>query len=108
LNDADVLSLARFLSYNSRFPQARVLLEPRIKALDASEDLLFYYISLTMYDRKRTASSGYRAFLLNTVNSNKTRFCHLFDPVPQGGVSFQVLEDPFLKKTWCENCNFTP
>jgi hypothetical protein len=108
LNDADMLSLARFFSYNSRFPQSRTMLEPRIKALDASEDLLFYYINLTMYDRKRTASSGYRAFLLNVVNSNKGRFCHLFDPVPQGGISFQVLEDPFLKKTWCENCNLTP
>lgn len=105
LNDADLLSLARYLSYNSRFPQARTVLEPRIKALDASEDLLFFYINLTMYDRKNTGSSGYRAFVLNAINSNKGRFCHLFDPVPQGGISFQMLDDPFLKKTWCENCN---
>jgi hypothetical protein len=108
LNDADLVSLSRFLAYNSRFEQAERVLEPRIKALDASEDLLFYYVMLTISDHKHTSSTGYRAFLLNVVNSNKTRFCHLFDPVSQGGLSFQILEDQFLKKTWCENCNLTP
>ncbi len=108
LNDADLVSLSRFLSYNARFDQGEKVLEPRIKALDASEDLLFYYVMLTISDRKHTSTNGYRTFLLNVVNSNKNRFCHLFDPVSHGGISFQILEDQFLKKTWCENCNLTP
>lgn len=108
LNDDDRVSLAHFLSYNSRFDQAALALEPRVKALDASEDLLFYYVMLTISKPKYLKSSGYRGFLLNVVNSNKTRFCHLFDPVSAGGLSFQILGDAFLKKTWCENCNLNP
>jgi hypothetical protein len=60
---------------------------------------------LTISKDKYLLSGGYRAFLLNVVNSNPSRFCHLFDPVSQGGLSFQVLQNSFLKKTWCENCN---
>jgi hypothetical protein len=108
LNDDDLVGLAHFMSYNSRFDQAALVLEPRVKALDASEDLLFYYVILTISKQKYLSSGGYRAFLLNVVNSNKARFCHLFFPVSQGGLSFQVLENSFLKKTWCENCNLKP
>lgn len=107
LTDTDLLSVARFMSFNSRFPLAREVLRPRTKALDASENLLFYYIGLTMYDKRNTSSQAYRTFLLNIVNSNRTRFCQLFTPVPQGGITFQLLEDEFLKKTWCENCNLS-
>jgi hypothetical protein len=105
LNDADRVSLAHFLSWNSRFDNAAQVLESRTKALDASEDLLFYYTTLTISKPKYLKSTGYRSFLLNVVNSNKDRFCHLFDPVSQGGLSFQLLGNDFLKKTWCENCN---
>ncbi len=108
MNDQDLTSMSRFLSYNGRFDAAEKILEPRTKALDASEDLLFYYVMLTISDHRHTSSPGYRAFLLNLVNSNKERFCHLFDPVSQGGLSFQILEDAFLKKTYCENCNSVP
>lgn len=105
LNDADRVSLAHFLSWNSRFDNAAQVLESRTKALNASEDLLFYYTTLTISKPKYLKSTGYRSFLLNVVNSNKDRFCHLFDPVSQGGLSFQLLGNDFLKKTWCENCN---
>jgi outer membrane protein OmpA-like peptidoglycan-associated protein len=108
MNDDDLVGLALFMSYNSRFDQAALVLEPRIKALDASEDLLFYYVILTISKQKYLSSGGYRTFLLNVVNSNKSRFCQLFYPVSQGGLSFQVLENSFLKKTWCENCNLKP
>jgi hypothetical protein len=103
-SDEDLLSVGNYLATNSRYAWAEAALRPRIKSIDASEDLLFFYATLTMYERKNTSSGGYRTFLLNLVNSNRTRFCHLFDPVSQGGVSMQMLEDPFLKKTWCENC----
>jgi hypothetical protein len=108
LNDDDRVSLAHFLSYNSRFDNAAQVLEPRSKKLDASEDLLYQYVSFTISKPKYINSGGYRAFLLNVVNANRIRFCRLFEPVSQGGLSFQLLQDPFLKKTWCENCNLKP
>ncbi len=105
MTDADILSLARFLSHNSRYSAAEKLLTPRLKDLSVSSDVLFYYLSLTVYSPKNTGSSNYRTVMLNAVNNDRKRFCHIFDPIPLDGVSFQLLEDPVLKKTWCENCN---
>jgi len=103
--DDDLLSLAKFLAHNSRYSVAEKILTPRLKDINVSADVLFYYLSLTVYDPKNTSSSGYRTIMLNAVNIDRERFCHIFDPIPQEGVSFQLLEDAGLKKTWCENCN---
>ncbi len=103
--DADLLSLAMFLSHNARYEWAEKVLEPRIKAIDVSPNVLFYYLTLTISDNRNTGSSSYRTMMLNAVNVDIKRFCKLFAPVPQDGASFQLLEDPHLKKTWCENCN---
>lgn len=108
LADEALVSLAKFLSRHSRYDWAEKVLEPRIKALDASEELLFFYASLTIGFQKTTSNEEYRLFLLNLVNSNAPRFCKLFAPISQGGVSFQLLSDPFLKKTYCESCNAKP
>jgi len=103
--DADLLSLAHFLAHNSRYSWAEKILLPRLKDINVSPDVVFYYLSLTVYDKKNTSSQGYRTVMLNAVNMDRARFCHIFDPIPQNGVSFQLLEDAQLKKTWCENCN---
>lgn len=105
LTDDDLLSLAKFLSNNSRYNTAEKLLYPRLKDINVKPDVLFYYLSLTIYSPKNTSSSNYRTFMLNAVNIDRRRFCHIFDPIPLDGVSFQLLDDQVLKKTWCENCN---
>ncbi|HEX8061506.1 MAG TPA: hypothetical protein VF473_11255 [Cyclobacteriaceae bacterium] len=105
LTDEDLLSLAKFLAHNSRFSTAENLLRPRMKDITVSADVLFYYLSLTVYDPANTSASNYRTIMLNAVNIDRPRFCHIFDPIPRDGVSFQLLEDQVLKKTWCENCN---
>lgn len=103
--DEDLLSLSKFLSNNSRYEWAEKVLEPRIKDIDVSADVLFYYLTLTIWDAKNTSSASYRTIMLNAVNNDVGRFCRIFAPTPQGGASFQLLEDDKLKKTWCENCN---
>ncbi len=108
MSDQDLVSLCKFLSRHSRYDWAEKVLEPRIKALDASEELLFFYASLTIGFQKITSNEEYRLFLLNLVNSNQPRFCQLFAPISQGGVSFQLLSEAFLKKTYCESCNPKP
>lgn len=105
LTDDDLVSLAKFLAHNSRYSTAERLLTPRLKDINVSADVLFYYLSLTIYTQKNTSTSNYRTIMLNAVNIDRSRFCHIFDPIPRDGVSFQLLEDPILKKTWCENCN---
>lgn len=104
LNDEDLLNLAKYFSYNSKFDWAELILQPRTKSLEVSEDLLFYYLNLTLFEEKNTRNSGYRTVMLNAININHDRFCKLFDSRKKGGITFQLLNDPFLKKTYCENC----
>lgn len=105
LNDDDLLSLAKYLANYSKFKWAEELLYKRVKKVDVSEDLMFYYINLTIHNNRIINQSQYRAFLLNAINKNNQRYCDLFLPKAQGGISFQLLENNFLKKVYCENCN---
>lgn len=104
LNDADLVNLSKYFSHYSKFDWAKKILEPRTKAIDASDDLIFYYLGLTIFDHRYTSGPAYRATMLNAVNGDKPRFCHLFAPISDGGITFQLLNDDYLKKTWCENC----
>ncbi len=105
MNDADLVNLAKYFAHNSKFDWAEKILEPRMKSVDVSEDALFYYLSLTIFYEKNTKNPSYRTFMLNAINANSARFCKVFNSIRDGGVSFQLLSDPYLKKTYCENCN---
>lgn len=105
LSDSDYFSLAQFLSYYSDYNKAVELLEDKAKSIDIDEDLLFYYLNLTLINKELTQSSNYRTIMLNAINMNKERYCKLFNPSGEGGVTFQLLEDFYLRKTYCENCN---
>jgi hypothetical protein len=105
LTDADYLSLAQFLTYYSQTSEAVDLLKPRASEITIDEDLLFYYLNLTLINPQFTKSASYRTIMLNAISQNQERFCKLFDPSLEGGVTFQLLEDTYLKTTYCENCN---
>jgi len=105
LSDADLVNMAKYFSTYSKFDWATNILNARARSIDASEDLLFYYISLTITNPKLTSSSYYRTIMLNALNHNQPRFCELFNTMGYGGISFQLLADEKLKKTYCENCN---
>jgi len=104
LSDFDYLSLAQFFSYYANTNLAVELLEEKVKSIDIDEDLLFYYLNLTLINEELTKDSDYRTALLNAYNMNETRFCELFNAVDNGGVSFQLLANQYLRKTYCENC----
>jgi len=104
LTDFDKLSLGQFLTYYSNNTYAIDLLKDRVKQIDVDEDLLFYYINLTIVNKDLTGTSDYRTMLLNAVNMNKERFCKLFNSNSNGGVTFQLLENSYLRGVYCENC----
>lgn len=104
LNDADLVNLAKYFSHYSKFEWATKILQPRVKAINVSEDLVFYYLSLTIYLPSNTKSINYRSIMLNAVNENRSRFCELFNSSMDGGISFQLLNDSYLNRTFCENC----
>ncbi len=104
LNDKDALSLSQyFVAYHKYDWAEKFLLKYAIK-IDVDEDLLFYYINLTIAQPRVIASKPYRSIMLNAINLNHDRFCAIFKPFGKGGISFQLLDNDYLKKTWCENC----
>ena len=84
--------------------QATALIENRVNRIDVDEDLLFYYLNLTIIDEALTQTSDYRSIMLNAFNRNKTRYCRLFNASNDGGVTFQLPEDDYLRDSYCENC----
>ncbi|PCJ96908.1 MAG: hypothetical protein COA50_06335 [Flavobacteriaceae bacterium] len=104
LNDYDYLSLAQYLSYYSNIKMAEKILQDKVKSINVNENLLFYYLNLTLINKELTKDPEYRTIMLNAINMNKNRFCRLFNPFGDGGVTFQLLEDDYLRDTYCENC----
>ncbi|GAA4280493.1 hypothetical protein [Gaetbulibacter aestuarii] len=104
LSNYDYLSLAEFFSNYGTRDMAIDLLKEKANKIDIDENLLFYYLNLTLFDKDITSEENYRSIMLNAININKQRFCKLFNSVDEGGVTFQLLEDPFLRKTYCESC----
>lgn len=104
LSDYDYSSLAQFFSYYGTIKMAVDLLKDKVKSIDVDENLLFYYLNLTMLNPDLTNDSEYRTIMLNAINMNKTRYCKLFNTVRDGGVTFQLLEDSYLRNAYCENC----
>ncbi|WP_346882377.1 hypothetical protein [uncultured Algibacter sp.] len=104
LSDYDYLSLAQFFSYYANLDMAVALLENKSRTIHIDEDLLFYYLNLTIVNKELTKDLNYRTILLNALNLNKGRFCKLFNAVEDGGVTFQLLNDVYLRKTYCESC----
>ena len=74
-------------------------------SITVDEDLLFYYLNLTILDKYNVASSNYRTVMLNAINMNKKRFCKMFNSSLNEGVTFQLLDNKYLRKTYCESCN---
>ena len=105
LSDYDYLSLAQFFSYYGNTKMAVDLLESKARSIDIDEDLLFYYLNLTLINEDLTHDSNYRTIMLNAINMNKGRFCKLFNSIENGGVTFQLLDDAYLRDAYCENCN---
>ncbi|PHS08103.1 MAG: hypothetical protein COA88_07355 [Kordia sp.] len=105
LSDFDYLSLSQYLTYYSNYKNAIELLEKKVRSISVDEDLLFYYLNMTLIDNELTKKADYRTIMLNAINMNKERYCKLFNSKDDGGVTFQLLDNEYLRKTYCENCN---
>lgn len=105
LTDADILSIAQYFSSYSKYDWATKLTSKRVKNINVNEDLLFYYLNLTLRDRKLVKKSAYRTIMLNAININRDRYCIIFNSKRKRGASFQLLENAYLRDTYCENCS---
>ena len=105
MDDAEALSIARFLAFYSEFKMATDVLSPRVKSENVSEDVLFYYLKLTITEPRNTRSSEYSKIIGKAISMNKERYCKMFLPKAQGGYTFQLKDDAMLKDSYCENCS---
>lgn len=104
LSDADILALAKYLSYYSQRPWAEALLQDRAHQLDVDENLLFYYINLKLFHPESFTQEPVKKAALNAININGPRFCRFFKSMYRGGASFQLLSTDELRKMYCEGC----
>lgn len=103
-NPQDILKLAQYYVAYGKYDWATKLIKPYIGTVDTDEDLLFYYINLTVVDRELANSKAYKKILLNAIDVNNERFCTLFNSGLMDGISFQLLDIPALKENYCESC----
>ncbi|WP_075341469.1 OmpA family protein [Tenacibaculum agarivorans] len=108
LSNYDYLSLAQFLTYYSNIYDAIEVLEDKVKEITVDEDLLFYYLNLTLTNRDLVKTAAYKTTVLNAINMNPKRFCAIFNPSLEGGVTFQLLENIELRVLYCESCTQQP
>ncbi len=104
-SDVDLLSIAQYYSSYMKYDWAIDLLKEKVKDVNVSEDLLFYYLNLTLVDEELTAQPAYRTTMLNAYTKDQARYCQLFNPFGKGGITFQLLDNAFLRQSYCENCN---
>lgn len=104
LSDEDKFRIAKFLASHHQYKVALDLLDSRTKVSDVHEDLLFLYINLSIIEDKVVQKADYRATLANAAVVNKERFCKLFDSSFKGGITFQLLQNVYLKRSYCEIC----
>lgn len=105
LSDSDYLSLAQFLTYYDNSQSAANLLKPLMSNVSVNEDLLYYYINLTIVQNTYVAQDDYRAVLSNAYSQNPKRFCKLFTASTEDGVTFQLLHNEYLRRSYCDSCN---
>jgi len=103
-NPEDILKLAQYFVAYRKYDWATNIIKPYIGKVDTDENLLFYYINLTVIDPKTYESRPYKKILLNAIDVNNERFCKLFNSSLEDGISMQLLDVPILQGNYCESC----
>lgn len=104
-NDDEAFRMAKYFSNNGKYRSAIELLAPRVNKINVNEDVLFLYINLTIIDDKVVSKADYRTTLSNAAIVNKERFCTIFNSSFNRGITFQLLSNKYLKRSYCEICN---
>lgn len=101
----DYLSLAQFLTYYDNIDSSIKLLEPVVNKVAVNEDLLYYYLNQTIVNNDLVKTDSYRAILSNAYSQNPKRFCELFKASTEDGVTFQLLHNDYLRRSYCDDCS---
>ena len=105
INDANWKSaykLANLFLKHGDYNYSGKLMETYLNEPNLSEDYLFTYISLCGHTQARIMSNRFAKAAQMAATKNPERFCNLFKDSEK--TSFQVLDNPFVKDTYCKTC----
>lgn len=95
------LKLAYIFIKHGDLKYSMKLLAPYVTEEDADEQLLFTYISVAAQFPDEIFSRNFRLAMLKASKKNKSRYCDLFG---SPFLSFQIMDNPNVKKQYCETC----
>jgi len=95
------LKLAQIFMAHNDLKFATELLEPFIETENVDSELLFTFISVSAGVPEKQVSKLFPIALRKAKELDKKRYCSLFG-APK--LSFQVLDNPEVKKDYCDTC----
>jgi len=95
------LKLATIFQKHGDLAFAQKLLEPFISDEKVNKELLFTYIAIAAHDPNEIFGRNFRLAMAKAKEADQERYCKLFG---SPYLTFQVLDNPAVKKTFCETC----
>jgi uncharacterized protein YkwD len=95
------LRLAELFIQNKDYKFALKMLDAFVEYPDAPEELVFTYLSLCSRFENEMLSRKFARVMDKAYHMNPDRYCTLFDG---NHFSYRVLENPLVKKMFCEEC----
>ncbi len=93
------LKLAYVFTNAGEYEFAASILEPHLTSAEASENLIFAYISIASHLPEKFYSRNFSKALTIAKEKNPDRYCKLFGAP---NLSFQVLDNPNIKQTFMD------
>ncbi|MCI5057256.1 MAG: hypothetical protein MRY83_14170 [Flavobacteriales bacterium] len=100
-----LVKLSRYFANYSQYGRAEYVLQNKLMDLAVDDDLLFYYIELTLHKDYLKKKKEYKGYINHALLLDQNRYCQFFQSKDNGGVSFQLLKNETLKSVYCDKCN---
>jgi hypothetical protein len=103
-DDEDMIRVGKFLTNYGRIDWAEDVLYRKANRVEASPELIFYYLNITITNPDKNIGDKYKTIMYNAINKDPEKFCKMFTNYNEGGVTFQMLSNDYLKGIYCETC----
>jgi hypothetical protein len=101
INWYNALQLAYLFLKHKDYEYSAKILELYLNNKDVSADYLFTYMSVCTHSQARVMSNRFANAAERASKMDKEKFCKLFF---SGRASFQMMDNPFVKDSYCKAC----
>lgn len=105
LSPEEITNLGGFLTAYGRLELAERMVRPLARAPQPDEEILFYYLNISISNDRLRSARWYRDLLEYTRLQYPERFCSLFTPLSLKGNGISALLDPILMEMYCKTCS---